>query len=130
MLGIADGFLSFWERHRALLSVIDLAALDGDRRFRDLRTRLLHGVSEALEDVVAGAAEDGRLPADTDPRAVASVLTSMLAHVAAHRQGLEDYGVPVEHLRTTMARILGWAGAGEDLPMPVGPIDLPDRQRN
>ena len=40
MLGIADGFLSFWERHRALLSVIDLAALDGDRRFRELRTRL------------------------------------------------------------------------------------------
>lgn len=117
MLGIADGFLSFWERHRALLSVIDLAALDGDRRFRDLRTRLLQGVSQALEQAVSDAVEAGRLPTDTDPRAVASVLTSMLAHVAAHRRGLEDFGVPIENLRTTMARILGWAGSGEDAAM-------------
>jgi len=127
MLGIADGFLSFWERHRALLSVIDLAALDGDRRFRDLRTRLLHGVSEALEDAVGTAAAEGRLPGGTDPRAVASVLTSMLAHVAAHRRGLEDYGVPVEQLRTTMARILGWAGSGEApvLPATGEPVPVP-----
>jgi AcrR family transcriptional regulator len=113
VLGIADGFLSFWERHRALLSVIDLAALDGDRRFRELRTRLLSGVSHALESSVAAARADGRVPPDTDPRAVAFVLTAMLAHVAAHRRGLEDSGVPVDHLRSTMARIIGWAAAGE-----------------
>lgn len=110
--GIADGFLSFWERHGALLSVIDLAALDGDRRFRDLRTRLLNGVSEALEATVAEARAAGRVPVDTEPRAVAVVLTSMLAHVAAHRRGLGDFGVTVDQLRSTMARILGWAVVG------------------
>jgi AcrR family transcriptional regulator len=110
---VADGYLSFWERHRALLSVIDLAALDGDQRFRDLRTRLLNGASEALEEAVAAGRDAGRLPADTDPRAVAYVLTAMLAHVAAHRRGLEDFGVPVEQLRMTMARIIGWSAAGE-----------------
>ena len=109
---IADGFLSFWERHGALLSVIDLAALDGDRRFRDLRTRLLNGVSEAFEATVAEARAAGRVPPDTEPRAVAVVLTSMLAHVAAHRRGLGDFGVTVDQLRSTMARILGWAVAG------------------
>jgi AcrR family transcriptional regulator len=119
MLNVADGFLSFWERHRALLSVIDLAALDGDRRFRELRTRLLHGVNEALADAVGEAAAAGRLPEGTDPRAVASVLTSMLAHVAAHRRGLEDHGVSVVQLRTTMARILGWAGSGEAPALPL-----------
>lgn len=109
---IADGFLSFWEQHGALLSVIDLAALDGDRRFRDLRTQLLNGVSEALEASVAEARAAGRVPPDTEPRAVAVVLTSMLAHVAAHRRGLGDFGVTVDQLRSTMARILGWAVAG------------------
>jgi AcrR family transcriptional regulator len=113
VLGVADGFLSFWERHRALLSVIDLATLDGDQRFRALRTQLLSGVSQALEDAVAAARDHGRVPADTQPRAVAYVLTAMLAHVAAHRPGLEDSGVPAEQLRAAMARILGLAVTGE-----------------
>jgi AcrR family transcriptional regulator len=114
VLGVADGFLSFWERHRALLSVIDLAALDGDQRFRALRTRLLSGVSQALEAAVRAGRDGGRLPGDTNPRAVAYVLTAMLAHVAAHRPGLEDSGVPAEDLRAAMARIIGWSAAGED----------------
>ena len=113
---VADGFLSFWERNGALLSVIDLAALDGDERFRDLRTRLLNGASLALEDSISRARAAGRLPEDTEPRAVSYVLTAMLAHVAAHQRGLGDFGVPVQQLRTTMARIIGWAAAGEDDP--------------
>jgi AcrR family transcriptional regulator len=113
VVGIADGFLSFWARHPALLSVIDLAVLDGDRRFREVRTRLLSGVSQALEASVAAAHSAGRVPGDTDPRAVAYVLTAMLAHVAAHQRGLEDSGVSAGHLRSTMARIIGWAAAGE-----------------
>jgi AcrR family transcriptional regulator len=117
VLGIADGFLSYWHRHRALLSVIDLAALDGDERFRAARTRLLSPVSQALEAAVAGALDAGRVPPDTQPKAVAFVLTAMLAHVAAHRPGLEHSGVPVEQLRSTMARIIGWAAAGE-MPAP------------
>ena len=125
VLGVADGFLSFWQQHRALLSVIDLAALDGDQRFRDLRTRLLSGVSQALEAEVDAAVRTGRVPADTQPRATATVLTSMLAHVAAHRPGLEDFGVPVEQLRATMARILGWAAAGTE-PARTNPDALPD----
>jgi hypothetical protein len=118
VLGIADGFLSFWQRHRALLSVIDLAALDGDQRFREMRTDLLSGVSQALETEVERAVAAVRVPADTQPRAVAPVLTSMLAHVAAHRPGLEEFGVPVDHLRATLARIIGWAAVGAP-PVPL-----------
>jgi AcrR family transcriptional regulator len=114
VLGVADGFLSYWERHRALLSVIDLAALDGDQRFRARRTQLLSGSSQAFEAAVQAAVDAGRVPAHTQPRAVAFVLTAMLAHVAAHRPGLEDSGAPVEQLRATMARIIGWTVTGED----------------
>jgi AcrR family transcriptional regulator len=110
-LGIADGYLSFWARHRAVISVMDLAALDGDRRFRDLRTRLLNGATVALEEAVHAARDAGKLPRDTDPNAVAVVLSAMLAHVAAHQPGLEDFGVSTEQLRTTMARIICWSVA-------------------
>jgi AcrR family transcriptional regulator len=110
-LAIADGYLSFWNRHGAVIGVMDLAALDGDRRFRDLRTRLLNGATMALRDAVAAARDAGRVPADTDPLAVAVVLSAMLAHVAAHRPGLEDWGVAPDNLRTAMARIICWSVA-------------------
>ena len=52
-LGVADGFLSVWDRHRAVLRVVDLATDEGDQRFRDLRTRFLREPSEALVEVLA-----------------------------------------------------------------------------
>ena len=99
---LAQGFLDFWERNGTLMTVIDHASLEGDQRFRQIRTRLLNGVTVALEDV-ARAATHG----DTrEARAVAGVLTSMLSHVAAHRRGLEDWGIDGRDLRSTMARII------------------------
>jgi AcrR family transcriptional regulator len=109
---VADGYLSFWERHRALINVLDLGALEGDHRFRDLRTRLLNPALLELEDVVAAAVADGRLGAATDPRAVAVVLSAMLSHVAAHRPGLEDWGVSPDHLLTSLAQVISWSAVG------------------
>ena len=100
---LAQGFLDFWERNGALMTVIDHASLEGDQRFRQIRTRLLNGVTVALEGVAAGSANDNV----GEARAVAGVLTSMLSHVAAHRRGLEDWGIDVAALRATMARIVG-----------------------
>ncbi len=101
---LAEGVVAFWDRHGALIGVLDLAALEGDRRFRELRTRLLAGVSSSLAEVAAAIG-----PADADParaRAVAGVVTSSLAHVAAHHRGLEEWGVPPELLRATLARVV------------------------
>jgi predicted metal-binding protein len=41
-----------------------------------------------------------------DPLAEAGVLVSMLAHVAAHEQGLQSWGASPNELRRSMARIL------------------------
>jgi hypothetical protein len=94
--------LDFWERNGALMTVIDHASLEGDQRFRQIRTRLLNGVTVALEAVAAGSTDEN----SRDARAVAGVLTSMLSHVAAHRRGLEDWGIDRGDLRATMARII------------------------
>jgi len=107
--GVADGYLDFWEAHWSLIRVIDLAALEGDERFRDLRTWLLNGANQAMHDMVRRKIAEGVLPPVARPAAIAGVLTSMLAHVAAHRQGFANWGVPREELRDTLAAIVAWS---------------------
>lgn len=107
-LGVADGFLDVWDRHRAVLRVVDLATDEGDQRFRALRTRFLRDPSEALVEVLTQASAQPGHPAGDrpDPRAEAGVAISMLAHVAAHHEGLEQWGAPADDLRRAMARVL------------------------
>jgi len=112
---VADGYLSLWEQHGALISVIDLAALEGNHRFRELRTALLSGASDALQAVILDAMNAGRLAESTDARALSGVLVSMLAHVAAHRRGLVAVGAGVENLRDAMAGIIAASVSGAAL---------------
>jgi AcrR family transcriptional regulator len=109
---VAEGYLALWEQHRALIGVIDLAALEGDGRFRELRTALLSGATSALQHTIASSIEAGHLPADTDVRARSGVLVSMLAHVAAHARGLSVAVGGTPSLRDEMARIIAWSVTG------------------
>ena len=113
---IAASFLSFWSEHGALLRVIDLAALEGDQRFRDIRTGMLNSFSEAIGRVVDAQREAGRLPADLETTATAAVLVAMLAQVAGHQYGIERYGTTAEALRRAMARQLYSAVTGRKPP--------------
>ncbi len=109
---LVDAFLAFWEEHAALLRVVDLATEEGDHRFRNIRTRLLHEITVALAHVVTQAQHEGRQPDDVDPNATAGSLVSMLAHVAAHRYGFEFWGIRTADLRLSMARQLYWGVTG------------------
>ena len=91
----------FWEDHRSVLRVVDLATEEGDQRFRNIRTRLLNEVVVALADVIARLQADGRHPADLDPLATAGVLVAMLAHVSAHRYGFEFWGIRTDDTRNS-----------------------------
>ncbi len=115
-LGVADGFLAVWDSHRAVLRVVDLATDEGDQRFRDLRTRFLREPSEALVEVLTEGAGEGDRP---DPLAEAGVAISMLAHVAAHHEGLEQWGAPPSDLRRSMARVLYTTVTGKVPPSGV-----------
>lgn len=110
-LGLADGFVSTWDRHRSVLRVIDLATDEGDQRFRAVRTRMLGAPSEALVTLLEGR---GERPADA--RAEAGVVVSMLAHVAAHRAGLEQWGASPDGLRQSMARVVYVTVTGQSPP--------------
>lgn len=103
---IAASFVGFWEQHRALLAVIDLAATEGDLRFREIRLRLLTSFTDALADEVRAQRDSGRLPSDLDPRATASVLVAMLAQVSGHRYGIERHGTSAAEIERALARLV------------------------
>ena len=103
---IASAFLDFWSDHSALMRVIDLAALEGDQRFRDCRTQLLNKFTVAATEVISKQRAAGFAPAELDPEATAVVLVSMLSHVAAHQDGITQSGVQVDDLRRSMSRLI------------------------
>jgi len=108
-LKLVDAFVDLWERHHAILRVVDLATAEGDLRFRNIRTHLLSQVTDALRDAVVRA--DGR---DVEPRAQAATLVSLLAHVAEHRYGYEFWGIRLDDMRRSTARLLAWGVTGRE----------------
>jgi AcrR family transcriptional regulator len=114
---VVDGFLGFWEHHRSVLRVVELATLEGDQRFRKIRTSMLHELTRALAEQVDQFARDARHPAHgDDAMATAGVLVAMLAHVAAHRFGFEFWGIRTESLQTNMANIVYWTVTAQKPP--------------
>lgn len=108
---LVDAFLAFWHDHAAVMRVIDLAIVEGDRRFRDLRNDLLGPVTEALAAGVAARRDDG-----TDPRSEAATLVSMLAHVSEHQAGLDQWGADLGNVRASMTAHVRWGVTGRKAP--------------
>jgi AcrR family transcriptional regulator len=111
-LALVDGFLTFWDEHRAVLRVVDLATDEGDGRFQKIRVGLLNDIAKSLAEVIRGAQQAGRSPKGIDPMATAGVLVSMLAHVAAHQYGFEFWGIRTADVRSSMSRQVAWGVTG------------------
>ena len=102
--GVVDGFLKFWQEHQALLRVLDLAALEGDQRFHDMRVQMLNSVTVALAEVI----ESVRKPDGAESTAMAGALVAMLAHNAAHQAGFESWNIHVRDLRSALTNLVFW----------------------
>ena len=111
-LELVDAFLVFWDDHRSVLRVVDLATDEGDGRFQKIRVRLLNDITNALAEVTRQAQTAGRIPKAIDPMAAAGILVSMLAHTAAHQYGFEFWGIRTAKLRESMARQVSWGITG------------------
>lgn len=99
---LVDGFLTYWDRHRAVLRTRNLAAQEGDDRFRDVRNGALGPLTEAVARKVAS---DG--PAGLSPYAAASAVVAMMERMAAFHADLEDrYGTTRDDVVETVARIV------------------------
>jgi len=114
---LVAGFMRFWQTHRKVLQVVDLATQEGDERFHQIRTRLLNGLTMALKEVIEEFQRSGRHPADEDPMATAGVLVSMLANTAAHQYGFEFWGIRTADVKKSMARIIYWSITNQKPPV-------------
>ena len=64
---LVDGFITYWDCHRAVLRTRNLAAQEGDQRFRDVRNGALRPLTEGFARKVE---RDG--PPDLSPYAAAA----------------------------------------------------------
>ena len=114
---LVDSFLDFWDSNRSVLRVVELVTIEGDQRFRKMRTAMLNELTRALAEQVEIFAKDARHPAHgEDPMAAAGVLVAMLSQVAAHRFGFEFWGIRTEGLRANMSRIVYWTVTAQKPP--------------
>jgi AcrR family transcriptional regulator len=108
---LVDGFLLFWDDHRAVLRTRNLAAQEGDQRFRDVRNQSLQPITEGLSRKVAENAVVG-----IAPYAAAAALVAMMERMAAFHLDLESYGASRADVVETTARIVFQTVTG-----PIGP---------
>jgi AcrR family transcriptional regulator len=103
---LVDGFIAQWDTNRAVLRTRNLAAQEGDRRFRDVRNKSLSNVTDRLAQQIADNRDAGRLPAEINPYAAAGAMVAMMERMAAYHFELEGRGVSRPDMVETVARIL------------------------
>jgi AcrR family transcriptional regulator len=104
---LVDGFLRYWDDHRAVLRTRNLAAQEGDQRFRDVRNQALQPITEGLSRKVAESGAPGLAP-----YAAAAALVAMMERMAAFHVDLEAYGASRADVVETTARIIHRTVAG------------------
>jgi AcrR family transcriptional regulator len=103
---LVDGFITYWDEHRAVLRVRNLAAEEGDARFREVRVRTLGSITEELRKQVAENQAAGRVDAEVHPSAAAASMVAMMERMAAYHLDLEPRGLSRADLVETVARVI------------------------
>jgi len=102
---LVDAFVRHWDTHHAALLFRNVAAEQGDRRFRKVRIHALRPVLDELARKIERShgkeAKNGM-----HPIAAAAALASILERLAAYHAELEVLGVSRDQLVETCARIL------------------------
>lgn len=109
---MVDAFLRFWDEHRAVLRTRNLAAQEGDRRFREVRNRSLRPLTEGMAAKVAESQARGDVGPELSPIAAAAALVAMLERMAAFHVDLEPLGARRDDVVETTARIIHQTVAG------------------
>jgi AcrR family transcriptional regulator len=103
---LVNGFIEHWDRHRAVLRTRNLAAQEGDVRFREVRNRTLNVFTQRFSAKIARSQADGRVVREIAPAAAGAALVALIERMAAFHVDLEPFGVPRHDLVETTARIL------------------------
>jgi AcrR family transcriptional regulator len=103
---LVAGFVDYWDRHRAVLRTRNLAAQEGDERFRDVRHETLRELMSRLTAKIADARDAGRVADEMSPIAAGAALVALIERMAAFHRELEQIGISRDDLVETTARII------------------------
>jgi len=101
-----EAFVASWDTHRGVLRTRNLAAQEGDQRFRAVRNASLMPITEGLAERIAESQAAGRISAAVSPLAAASAMVAMTERLAAFHREIEDLGVGADALIETTAAII------------------------
>lgn len=99
------GFVSVWDRHYAVLRTRNLAAEEGDPRFRSVRNRTLYPFTDRFAVLVRTNQEAGRVAPEISFAAASAALIALIEGMAGHQRELERV-VSVDAVVETTARII------------------------
>jgi AcrR family transcriptional regulator len=99
-------FIDHWDEHRAVLRVRDLAAAEGDQRFRQARNESMSIITDRLSDKIAESQRAGKVAATITPYAAASAMVAMIGRMAAYHRELETRGFTKDDMIETVANIV------------------------
>jgi AcrR family transcriptional regulator len=108
-----DAFIRYWDQHRAVLRTRNLAAQEGDPRFRRVRNNSLRLITDHLAATVAESQAAGRVSPELSPMAAGAALVALLERMAAFHRDLEALGITRGDVVETTARILHQTVSGE-----------------
>jgi AcrR family transcriptional regulator len=103
---LVDGFVSYWDRHRAVLRTRNLAAQEGDARFREVRNATLIEFTTRFDAKIAAARDRGSVAPALSAAAAAAALVALIERMAAFHKDLEPMGISRADLVETTARII------------------------
>jgi AcrR family transcriptional regulator len=109
---LVEGWLDLWDVNRAVLRTRNLAAQEGDRRFRDVRNGMLEPFTVGLADHVRAAQAAGRVAPEITAAAAGAALVALLERMAAFRRDLQPLGIDRAQLVETTARIIAQTVTG------------------
>lgn len=115
---LVAGFVEYWDRHRAVLRTRNLAAQEGDERFRDVRHHTLREFMSSLTAKIAQSRDAGHVVEEMSPVAASAALVALIERMAAFHKELELIGISPDDLVETTARIIHQTVVGQTV---VGP---------
>jgi AcrR family transcriptional regulator len=110
---LVDSFVAYWDRYRAILRVRNLAAEEGDARFRDVRVRTLSRITDRLRKQIQASQKAGRVGPEIQAYAAAAGLVAMLERMAAYHVSIEGRGISRTEMVETLARIIDGTVTGK-----------------
>jgi AcrR family transcriptional regulator len=111
---MVDAFIRYWDGNRAVLRTRNLAAQEGDQRFRQVRNNSLRPLIEHLANAIAASQAEGRVSSKISPPAAAAALVALLERMAAFHRDLETLGVTRADVVETTARIVHQTVTGQE----------------